>query len=170
MADMEMIPVVCGDCGGSGVLKGRDTGNLCSRCRGAGGYVAPRFTGRMRRADIQSVHMGATRWISYDEFLAEVPELELSASPGLPPRFHPRPDCDQCGGGPMRISGDRFTCGKCGATKLRTQEGGAEGSTEPELPEVSYPKDAPYCMQCGTQMVRSGSMYACPNCGSILEG
>ncbi len=26
--------------------------------------------------------------------------------------------------------------------------------------------DAPYCMQCGVQMMRSGSCYACPSCGS----
>ena len=26
--------------------------------------------------------------------------------------------------------------------------------------------DAPYCMQCGVQMMRSGSCHACPSCGS----
>jgi len=26
--------------------------------------------------------------------------------------------------------------------------------------------DAPYCMQCGVQMVRAGSCHACPSCGS----
>jgi ribonucleoside-diphosphate reductase alpha chain len=26
--------------------------------------------------------------------------------------------------------------------------------------------DAPYCMQCGVQMIRSGSCHACPSCGS----
>ncbi|HWH36002.1 MAG TPA: vitamin B12-dependent ribonucleotide reductase [Acidimicrobiales bacterium] len=27
-------------------------------------------------------------------------------------------------------------------------------------------QDAPYCMQCGVQMVRAGSCHACPSCGS----
>lgn len=27
-------------------------------------------------------------------------------------------------------------------------------------------KDAPYCMQCGVQMMRAGSCHACPSCGS----
>ncbi len=27
-------------------------------------------------------------------------------------------------------------------------------------------RDAPYCMQCGVQMVRAGSCHACPSCGS----
>ena len=26
--------------------------------------------------------------------------------------------------------------------------------------------DAPYCMQCGVQMMRAGSCHACPSCGS----
>ncbi len=26
--------------------------------------------------------------------------------------------------------------------------------------------DAPYCMQCGVQMIRAGSCHACPTCGS----
>ena len=26
--------------------------------------------------------------------------------------------------------------------------------------------DAPYCMQCGVQMIRAGSCHACPSCGS----
>ncbi len=34
-----------------------------------------------------------------------------------------------------------------------------------ELPKVRV-SDAPYCMQCGVQMMRSGSCYACPSCGS----
>ncbi len=32
-------------------------------------------------------------------------------------------------------------------------------------PEVRH-SDAPYCMQCGVQMVRAGSCHACPSCGS----
>nr|MDP9006825.1 vitamin B12-dependent ribonucleotide reductase [Actinomycetota bacterium] len=27
-------------------------------------------------------------------------------------------------------------------------------------------RDAPYCMQCGVQMVRAGSCHACPSCGT----
>ncbi len=40
------------------------------------------------------------------------------------------------------------------------------------LPAVPVPesgaqhRDAPYCMQCGVQMVRAGSCHACPSCGS----
>jgi ribonucleoside-diphosphate reductase alpha chain len=26
--------------------------------------------------------------------------------------------------------------------------------------------DAPMCMECGVQMIRAGSCYACPSCGS----
>ncbi|MEO9223960.1 MAG: LAGLIDADG family homing endonuclease [Acidimicrobiales bacterium] len=33
------------------------------------------------------------------------------------------------------------------------------------MPHVVH-SDAPYCMQCGVQMVRSGSCHACPSCGS----
>ncbi|NLV54473.1 MAG: vitamin B12-dependent ribonucleotide reductase [Acidimicrobiales bacterium] len=32
-------------------------------------------------------------------------------------------------------------------------------------PEVRH-ADAPYCMQCGVQMIRAGSCHACPDCGS----
>ncbi len=28
------------------------------------------------------------------------------------------------------------------------------------------PLDAPYCYQCGVQMQRAGSCFACPSCGS----
>ena len=35
----------------------------------------------------------------------------------------------------------------------------------PKAPKVRV-SDAPYCMQCGVQMMRSGSCYACPSCGS----
>ena len=38
-------------------------------------------------------------------------------------------------------------------------------ATLPTLPKVRV-SDAPYCMQCGVQMMRSGSCYACPSCGS----
>ena len=27
-------------------------------------------------------------------------------------------------------------------------------------------RDAPYCMQCGVQMIRAGSCHACPSCGT----
>ena len=32
--------------------------------------------------------------------------------------------------------------------------------------EVAETSDAPFCRQCGTQMVRAGSCYACRDCGS----
>ena len=32
-------------------------------------------------------------------------------------------------------------------------------------PEVRH-SDAPYCMQCGVQMMRAGSCHACPSCGT----
>jgi ribonucleoside-diphosphate reductase alpha chain len=37
-----------------------------------------------------------------------------------------------------------------------------------EVPAPSRParSDAPYCMQCGVQMIRAGSCHACPSCGS----
>jgi ribonucleoside-diphosphate reductase alpha chain len=39
----------------------------------------------------------------------------------------------------------------------------AAESTAPARPARS---DAPYCMQCGVQMIRAGSCHACPSCGS----
>ncbi|HVX17223.1 MAG TPA: vitamin B12-dependent ribonucleotide reductase [Acidimicrobiales bacterium] len=43
-------------------------------------------------------------------------------------------------------------------------------STAAAPPATPEPKvvgsDAPYCMQCGVQMVRAGSCHACPSCGS----
>ncbi|MGQ0617102.1 MAG: vitamin B12-dependent ribonucleotide reductase, partial [Acidimicrobiia bacterium] len=35
----------------------------------------------------------------------------------------------------------------------------------PATGPASHP-DAPYCMQCGVQMIRAGSCHACPSCGS----
>ncbi|HEX3426831.1 MAG TPA: LAGLIDADG family homing endonuclease [Acidimicrobiales bacterium] len=43
------------------------------------------------------------------------------------------------------------------------------GAAAPEPPRVTptaRPVDAPYCYQCGVQMQRSGSCFACPSCGS----
>ena len=34
-----------------------------------------------------------------------------------------------------------------------------------ELPYLAH-SDAPFCMQCGVQMVRAGSCHACPSCGT----
>ncbi len=45
----------------------------------------------------------------------------------------------------------------------------AETDPAPDVPQVqAQPRtsDAPYCMQCGVQMVRAGSCHACPSCGS----
>lgn len=43
-------------------------------------------------------------------------------------------------------------------TVTDTREGHA-GSSAPS-------SDAPYCMQCGVRMQRSGSCHACPSCGN----
>jgi ribonucleoside-diphosphate reductase alpha chain len=36
----------------------------------------------------------------------------------------------------------------------------------PQAPPKPRQSDAPYCMQCGVQMMRAGSCHACPSCGS----
>jgi ribonucleoside-diphosphate reductase alpha chain len=44
-----------------------------------------------------------------------------------------------------------------------------EQATSPPLPaEAPQPAqlDAPYCYQCGVQMLRAGTCFACPSCGS----
>jgi ribonucleoside-diphosphate reductase alpha chain len=47
---------------------------------------------------------------------------------------------------------------------------GLEVPIEDLPPSAGGPKirqsDAPYCMQCGVQMIRAGSCHACPSCGS----
>lgn len=39
-----------------------------------------------------------------------------------------------------------------------------------DLPPIAAPQasapDAPYCMECGVQMMKAGSLHACPSCGS----
>src|SRR3954451_11817596 len=35
----------------------------------------------------------------------------------------------------------------------------------PPVPSMAH-SDAPFCMQCGVQMVRAGSCHACPSCGT----
>ena len=42
--------------------------------------------------------------------------------------------------------------------------GGAEMLPRPDVASVE--SDAPYCFQCGVQMMRSGSCHACPSCGT----
>jgi len=42
----------------------------------------------------------------------------------------------------------------------------ASAPAAPPRPAVSRPLDAPYCYQCGVQMQRAGSCFACPSCGS----
>jgi ribonucleoside-diphosphate reductase alpha chain len=42
---------------------------------------------------------------------------------------------------------------------------GQEVITGPARTVVAEP-DAPYCFQCGVQMIRSGSCHACPSCGT----
>lgn len=39
-------------------------------------------------------------------------------------------------------------------------------SANPLIGSGARPIDAPYCMQCGVQMQRSGSCHACPSCGN----
>ena len=49
---------------------------------------------------------------------------------------------------------------KAGVTDI-----GPIGSSPVIQPPVLH-SDAPYCMQCGVQMVRAGSCHACPSCGT----
>ncbi|QYG92691.1 vitamin B12-dependent ribonucleotide reductase [Iamia sp. SCSIO 61187] len=45
----------------------------------------------------------------------------------------------------------------------------AESTPAAEVPQARpepRQSDAPYCMQCGVQMIRAGSCHACPSCGS----
>ena len=37
---------------------------------------------------------------------------------------------------------------------------------QPAIKPKAQHSDAPYCMQCGVQMVRAGSCHACPSCGT----
>lgn len=41
-----------------------------------------------------------------------------------------------------------------------------QGVAPVEHGSISEAKDAPYCYECGNAMVRSGSCYVCPSCGS----
>ncbi|MDQ1392275.1 MAG: ribonucleoside-diphosphate reductase alpha chain, partial [Acidimicrobiaceae bacterium] len=45
-----------------------------------------------------------------------------------------------------------------------TEDRAAAGPSAPSL--NPRPLDAPYCYQCGVQMQRAGSCFACPSCGS----
>jgi ribonucleoside-diphosphate reductase alpha chain len=48
---------------------------------------------------------------------------------------------------------------------LDAETGPAADVPQAARPEVRH-SDAPYCMQCGVQMMRAGSCHACPSCGS----
>jgi ribonucleoside-diphosphate reductase alpha chain len=55
----------------------------------------------------------------------------------------------------------------------RTQQTlpGVEEAATPSSPVVEamplpLESDAPYCFQCGVQMIRAGSCHACPSCGT----
>jgi ribonucleoside-diphosphate reductase alpha chain len=52
---------------------------------------------------------------------------------------------------------------------LLERAGVLDSTPAPEVPqaqpEVRH-SDAPYCMQCGVQMMRAGSCHACPSCGT----
>ena len=45
------------------------------------------------------------------------------------------------------------------------QENFVETRTGPDIKPSSHP-DAPLCMQCGDRMMRAGSCFACPSCGT----
>ena len=57
-------------------------------------------------------------------------------------------------------------------TSLLERAGVIDAETGParDVPQAARPEvrhsDAPYCMQCGVQMMRAGSCHACPSCGS----
>ena len=59
-----------------------------------------------------------------------------------------------------------------GRSSAACSTGPASPTTAPARanPAVQPPKhqhaDAPYCMQCGVQMIRAGTCHACPSCGS----
>jgi ribonucleoside-diphosphate reductase alpha chain len=42
---------------------------------------------------------------------------------------------------------------------------GRPGAVDVTLP-MTAESDAPYCFQCGVQMIRSGTCHACPSCGT----
>jgi len=55
------------------------------------------------------------------------------------------------------------------AAQFTQAAGGRAGSSpmaQPGLAGVPHSEDAPSCSDCGAIMVRSGSCYRCPNCGS----
>ena len=41
-----------------------------------------------------------------------------------------------------------------------------EPATTSQVVPMTAESDAPYCFQCGVQMIRSGSCHACPTCGT----
>ena len=49
--------------------------------------------------------------------------------------------------------------------ELPTVDAVATPAPTPERPVVRQ-SDAPMCMQCGVQMQRAGSCFACPSCGT----
>jgi hypothetical protein len=118
MAEQEMVPVDCDECQGYGVTKEKGTGvgKPCDRCDGKGGYMAPRFTGRKVRGDIETVRWRKGLPIAYGDFQSRVPEFSPSQQVA---RFQSRPDCDEPGHGEMYIAGDHYACRTCGATKPR---------------------------------------------------
>jgi hypothetical protein len=116
--DPEMVPVECEECDGFGVTKeaGTDVAKLCTRCEGRAGYLRPRFRERKQRGDIEIVQWRKGLPIAYGDLLRRVPPFDPSRTTH---RFKPRPDCDNCDNGPMIISGEVYSCRKCGATKPR---------------------------------------------------
>ncbi len=64
---------------------------------------------------------------------------------------------------------DEDAAGPGSQPSLLERAGVLDPAPAPSVPQAA-PKprasDAPYCMQCGVQMVRAGSCHACPSCGS----
>jgi ribonucleoside-diphosphate reductase alpha chain len=61
-----------------------------------------------------------------------------------------------------RLRGEEV--GEIGAPLGSPPAGGSAGVRA--APAVVAEPDAPYCFQCGVQMIRSGSCHACPSCGT----
>ena len=62
-----------------------------------------------------------------------------------------------------------LACAGCGtpAEELRQPDIIDLGVYDPASPTAEARQaDAPYCYQCGVQMQRAGSCFACPSCGT----
>jgi ribonucleoside-diphosphate reductase alpha chain len=66
------------------------------------------------------------------------------------------------------VPGDPKSIGTAGELAAQMVAGTIIPTPEDNTPArgVVRQSDAPICMQCGVQMIRSGSCHACPSCGS----